>query len=131
MSLQDQYLAEAEKELGARREARATCGHRVMYFAREGRGYNEITKAPCGTCQLKLQLLALEGREDNGTCEKHGTPLLKDQYGVVWCFDCERDEMMRLRDLESKLKQSPGRPPIETDNPKTLAQRRWRDKKKI
>ena len=129
MNLKDQSLAEAEKELGARREARALCGHTVMYFAREERGYNQITKEPCGTCKLKFQLEVIAETQGNGTCNTHGIPLLKDQDNVIWCFECERAEMARLRELEATLKKSPGRPRIETDNPKTIAQRKWRDKK--
>jgi len=130
VSLQDQYLAEAETELGARREARAACGHTVMYFAREERGYNQITKEPCGICKLKLQLDVIAETQANGACETCGSALLKDQDNNLWCFECERKELARLRDLEASLKKSPGRPRIETENPKTLAQRKWRDKQK-
>lgn len=45
-------------------------------------------------------------------------------------FEFESKELARLRELESKLKNSPGRPRIETDNKKTLSQRKWRDKQK-
>lgn len=130
MNLKDQYLAEAEKELGARCEATALCGHTVMYFAREERGYNQITKEICGVCRLKLDLEIAAATQGNGTCEVHGTPLLKDQDDVIWCFQCEREELDRLRELEASLKKSPGRPRIETENPKTIAQRKWRDKQK-
>lgn len=38
------------------------------------------------------------------------------------------EEGLRLRRVAQNLRRSPGRPQIETDNPKTLAQRKWRAK---
>ncbi len=59
------------------------------------------------------------------------------RWAVVARFDprlpekpLSREEGQQLREMAAKLRQSPGRPEIETISPKTLAQRRWRKKKR-
>lgn len=57
------------------------------------------------------------------------------RWAVIAKFDprlaekpLSKEEGQQLRNMAKKLRSSPGRPRIETDNPKTLAQRKWRAK---
>lgn len=59
------------------------------------------------------------------------------RWAVVAKFDprlpekpLSREEGQQLREMAAKLRQSPGRPPVEAASRKTLAQRKWRAKKK-
>lgn len=87
--------------------------HHLVSFTEASRGAGREYWQDCGKDLQKAIKFALEVWE-------HGPD----------AFAFESEELVRLRGLESNLKKSPGRPQIETDNPKTLAQRKWRDKKK-
>lgn len=76
---------------------------------------------------------AIDAQNDTEATEKiHALGWLASQTNLLADGNIviERAEIIRLRELEASLKKSPGRPRIETDNPKTLAQRKWREKKR-
>jgi hypothetical protein len=60
-------------------------------------------------------------------------PYALGEYPVAYLADQHRELIACLIEEFSRLdaaRSRSGRPRIETDNPKTLAQRRWRDKRK-